>query len=74
MPILQGFLDFYRAFFSQVSSRNAPILPDLFFAGAVENVLLFNNGFLMTAKKVRDRCVTDARYANSIRGSSPSGS
>jgi len=29
--------------------------------------LLFNNDFLKTAKMVRDRCITDARYASSIR-------
>jgi hypothetical protein len=30
-------------------------------------VLLFNNDFLKTAKKVRDRCVIDAAYANAVR-------
>jgi hypothetical protein len=30
-------------------------------------ILLFNNEFLKTAKKVRDRCITDAKYANSVR-------
>ncbi len=65
--ILMGFLDFYRSFFSQVSTRNAPPLPDLHFPEHVENVLLFNNDFLATAKRVRDHCITDARYANAIR-------
>ncbi|MCW9024557.1 MAG: hypothetical protein OQK73_07725, partial [Gammaproteobacteria bacterium] len=27
----------------------------------------FNNDFLKTAKKVRDNCITDAKYANAIR-------
>jgi hypothetical protein len=65
--ILQGFLDFYRTFFSQVSSRNAAALPDLYFPDQVDAVLLFDNDFLKTAKVVRDRCIRDPAYANSIR-------
>jgi hypothetical protein len=65
--ILKGFIDFYRTFFSQVSTRNAPMLDDLYFPEQVNNVLLFNNDFLGAAKKVRDRCITDAAYANAIR-------
>jgi hypothetical protein len=65
--LLEGFLDFYRTFFSQVSTRNAPILPDVHFPRQVEEVLLFDNDFLATAKKVRDRCIAEPAYANSIR-------
>ncbi len=65
--VLKGFIDFYRTFFSQVSSRNSPILPDVYYPKEVESVLLFNNDFLKTAKKVRDRCIVDAKYANAIR-------
>jgi hypothetical protein len=65
--VLKGFIDFYRTFFSQVSTRNAPIPADVHFPEEVESVLLFNNDFLGTAKRVRDRCMTDALYANSIR-------
>lgn len=65
--ILEGFIDFYRTFFSQVSSRNAPRLPDVYFPNEVERILLFDNDFLKTAKKVRDHCITDPAYANSIR-------
>ncbi len=65
--VLKGFIDFYRTFFSQVSTRNAPILSDVYFPDQVENVLLFNNDFLKTAKKVRDHCIVDAKYANAIR-------
>ena len=65
--LLKGFLDFYRSFFSQVSTRNAPMLPDLYFPQLVVNKLLFANDFLKTAKMVRDRCIRDARYANAIR-------
>jgi hypothetical protein len=65
--ILMGFIDFYRTFFSQVSSRNAPILPNAHFPEQVESVLLFNNDFLKTAKKVRDQCIREPAYANAIR-------
>ena len=65
--ILKGFLDFYRSFFSQVSSRNAAMLPDVHFPAQVENVLLFNNNFMATAKKVREHCISDPAYANAIR-------
>jgi len=65
--ILKGFIDFYRTFFTQVSTRNAPLPRDINFPDLVENKLLFNNDFLKTAKMVRDRCITNAKYANSIR-------
>lgn len=65
--ILKGFIDFYRTFFTQVSTRNAPLPRDINFPDLVENKLLFNNDFLKTAKMVRDRCIKDAKYANSIR-------
>jgi hypothetical protein len=65
--VLMGFLDFYRTFFAQVSTRNASMPKDLYFPAQVESVLLFNDDFLKTAKKVRDRCIVDSRYANSIR-------
>lgn len=65
--VLMGFLDFYRTFFAQVSVRNSSLPRDLDFPAQVESVLLFNNDFLKTAKKVRDRCIVDSRYANSIR-------
>lgn len=65
--VLKGFIDFYRTFFSQVSTRNAPMPQDTYFPDQVENILLFNNAFLKTAKKVRDRCITDAKYANDLR-------
>ena len=65
--LLKGFIDFYRAFFSQVSTRNAPLPPDIFFPEKVEARLQFDNDFLKTAKMVRERCIKDARYANAIR-------
>jgi len=65
--ILKGFIDFYRTFFTQVSTRNAALPRDIYFPELVEAKLQFNNDFLKTAKMVRDRCIKDAKYANSIR-------
>ncbi len=65
--ILKGFIDFYRTFFTQVSTRNAPLPKNAWFPQQIETKLLFNNEFLATAKKVRDSCITDAKYANAIR-------
>nr|MDP2190261.1 hypothetical protein [Rhodoferax sp.] len=65
--LLKGFIDFYRTFFTQVSTRNAALLRDIYFPDLVESKLQFNNDFLKTAKMVRDRCITDAKYANAIR-------
>ena len=65
--LLMGFLDFYRSFFSQVSSRNADLLPDLYFPAAVERVLLADAAFMGTAKMVRERCIKEPAYANAIR-------
>ncbi len=65
--ILMGFIDFYRAFFSQVSSRNSPVPKDSYFPDEIESKLLFNNDFLKTAKKIRDECIRNPKFANSIR-------
>ena len=65
--ILKGFIDFYRTFFGQVSTRNSPMPRDIHFPELVEEKLLFNNDFLTAAKMVRDRCIKDAKYANAIR-------
>ena len=65
--ILKGFIDFYNTFFTQVSSRNADCPSDCFFPEQIENTLLFDNGFLRAAKQVREQCMRDPKYANSIR-------
>jgi len=65
--VLKGFIDFYRTFFTQVSTRNANMPQDIYYPDQVEENLLFNNDFLSTAKKVRDMCIHDAKYANLIR-------
>ncbi len=65
--VLKGFLDFYRTFFNQVSSRNSGVPKNAYFPKEIERTLLFNNCFLSAAKKVRDKCIEDAKYASSIR-------
>ena len=65
--ILMGFLDFYRTFFSQVSTRNAAPPANSHFPDQVEQILLYDNDFITTAKRVRDRCIHDAAYANAVR-------
>jgi len=65
--ILKGFIDFYRTFFGQVSTRNSPMPRDVYFPALVEEKLLFDNDLLKAAKMVRDRCIKDAKYANAIR-------
>ncbi len=65
--ILKGFIDFYRTFFTQVSTRNAPVPEQSYFPQNIIDKLLHNNDFLSPAKIVRDHCIHDALYANSIR-------
>ncbi len=65
--VLMGFLDFYRAFFGQVASRNAPIPDDAYFPDQIQNVLLFDNGFHRVAREVRNKVLEDPRFANEIR-------
>ena len=65
--ILRGFIDFYRTFFNQVSTRNAEIPQNSYFPDHIMDKLLYNNEFLGTAKIVRDKCISDARYASLIR-------
>ena len=65
--ILKGFIDFYRSFFSQVSTRNAEMPKNAYFPEQIDDKLLHNNKFLASARIVRDRCIEDARYASLIR-------
>ncbi|SMN01023.1 hypothetical protein SPONN_2152 [uncultured Candidatus Thioglobus sp.] len=65
--ILKGFLDFYRTFFTQVSSRNSGVPKNAYFSKEIEKSLLFNDNFLSAAKKVRDKCIEDAKYSSKIR-------
>ena len=65
--VLQGFIDFYRTFFNHVSSQDAGIPKQSYYPKQIDKILLFNNEFLGAAKKVRQKCLKDAKYANAIR-------
>lgn len=65
--VLKGFLDFYNAFFAQVSSRESPVPANAYFPDQVENILYFNNVFSQASKQVRDRIRQDPAFANNIR-------
>jgi hypothetical protein len=65
--VLKGFLDFYRTFFAQVSCRNSHVSKEAYFPELIENTLLFDTRFLSAAKKVRDKCINNPKYAASIR-------
>ncbi|MBF0164296.1 MAG: hypothetical protein HQM01_07340 [Magnetococcales bacterium] len=65
--ILKGFLDFYRTFFAQVSTRGAGIPEGVYFPEQVEKILLFSNQFAQVARDVRDHVKADPRFANDIR-------
>ncbi|MBF0589890.1 MAG: hypothetical protein HQL53_12255 [Magnetococcales bacterium] len=65
--ILKGFLDFYRTFFSLVSTRNSGVPEEAYFKDEIENILLFNNCFHAAAKEVRNHITKDPKFANEIR-------
>lgn len=65
--ILKGFLDFYRTFFGQVASRNAPVPAEAYFPDQIENVLLFDNDFHRVVRAIRERVLRDPQFANEIR-------
>jgi len=51
--VLKGFLDFYRTFFAQVSSRNSGVPGNAYFPKEIEKTLLFNNCFPKYASSIR---------------------
>ncbi len=65
--ILKGFIDFYRTFFNNVSSKDAGVPKNSYYPKQIDKILLFNNQFLGAAKKVRAKCLKNAKYANFIR-------
>lgn len=65
--VLKGFLDFYKAFFTLVSSPGEGLPEGLYFPDQVERVLMFNNDFHRVAKEIRDRIKADPQFANEIR-------
>jgi len=65
--ILLGFLDFYRTFFSLVSSGDSSIPDDAHFPSQVDEVLLSSNQFQRVARDLRERIIQDPQFANEIR-------
>nr|VFK29250.1 MAG: hypothetical protein BECKMB1821G_GA0114241_10472 [Candidatus Kentron sp. MB]VFK34223.1 MAG: hypothetical protein BECKMB1821I_GA0114274_10652 [Candidatus Kentron sp. MB]VFK76361.1 MAG: hypothetical protein BECKMB1821H_GA0114242_105313 [Candidatus Kentron sp. MB] len=65
--ILLGFLDFYRTFFSLVSTGDASIPDKAHFPGQIDEVLLSSNQFQRVARDLRERVIQDPQFANEIR-------
>ena len=65
--ILLGFLDFYRTFFSLVSTGEAKVPNEANFSGQIEEVLLSSNQFQRVARDLRERVIQDPQFANEIR-------
>nr|VFK60453.1 MAG: hypothetical protein BECKTUN1418F_GA0071002_12143 [Candidatus Kentron sp. TUN]VFK63019.1 MAG: hypothetical protein BECKTUN1418D_GA0071000_11944 [Candidatus Kentron sp. TUN]VFK69769.1 MAG: hypothetical protein BECKTUN1418E_GA0071001_12126 [Candidatus Kentron sp. TUN] len=65
--ILLGFLDFYRTFFSLVSTGDAAVPDKAHFPGQVDEVLLSSNQFQRVARDLRERVIQDPQFANEIR-------
>jgi len=65
--ILRGFLDFYRTFFSLVSTGEERIPGDAYFPDQVNDVLLGSNRFIRVARDLREQVIQDPQFANEIR-------
>ena len=65
--ILRGFLDFYRTFFSLVSTGEERVPENAYFPDQVNDVLLGSNRFLRVARDLREQVIQDPLFANEIR-------
>jgi hypothetical protein len=65
--VLEGFLDFYRAFFTLVATNEARIPAEAHYPGQIENVLFFNEEFHRAARILRLMVLEDPLFANDIR-------
>lgn len=65
--ILQGFLDFYRAFFALVSAEDTRIPQAARFPDQIEDILLYSDYFHEAARIVRLQVMEDPAFANEIR-------
>ncbi len=65
--ILLGFLDFYRTFFSLVSTGDARVPDEANFPAQITDVLLGSNQFQRVARDLRERVIQDPQFANEIR-------
>ena len=65
--ILKGFLDFYRTFFTLVSSGSTKVQRDAAFPEQIEDILLYNDQFHQAARIIRLQVTDDPMFANEIR-------
>lgn len=65
--VLRGFLDFYRSFFSLVSSGEPRVPAQANFPNQVAEVLYGSNRFLRVARDLREQVIQDPQFANEIR-------
>lgn len=65
--VLRGFLDFYRTFFSLVSTSEERVPEGVNFPDQVARILLGSSRFLRVARDLRERVIQDPAFANDIR-------
>lgn len=65
--VLLGFLDFYRTFFSLVSTGEPKVPEQAHFPHQVSNVLLDSGRFQRVARELREQVILDPQFANEIR-------
>ncbi len=65
--VLEGFLDFYRTFFSLVATNETRIPEECRYPDQVEDVLLYNDEFHRAARILRLMVLEDPLAANEIR-------
>lgn len=65
--VLKGFLDFYRTFFTLVSSGSTKVQKDAAFPDHIEDILLFSDQFHQAARMIRLQVIHDPMFANEIR-------
>jgi hypothetical protein len=65
--VLLGFLDFYRTFFSLVSTGDPKVPAGANFSDQISDVLLDSGRFQRVARDLREHVIQDPLFANEIR-------
>ncbi|HID99513.1 MAG TPA: hypothetical protein EYP59_04395 [Thiotrichaceae bacterium] len=65
--VLLGFLDFYRTFFSLVSTGDPKVPAEAHFPHQISDVLLDSGRFQRVARDLREQVIQDPQFANEIR-------
>lgn len=65
--VLEGFLDFYRAFFTLVATGEARVPGGARYPDQIEDVLLYSDEFHRAARMLRLMVLEDPLFANEIR-------